>query len=117
MGLDLKKVFKKKETKEEKSELDQEIDAMIEALKGVDGESEQYAKICDNTKRLVEMKVLMDGSKEAKPEDIDRRNKLNINTIVTVGGYLVGMVLVLFFEADGGVIATKALQFLPKPRI
>lgn len=122
--MDIKKLFRKKEEvvekAEEKSKLDQELEVMIDSLKEVDGDSDQYAKICDNAKKVAELKVLVDAPKEVKevkPEEVDKSKKLNINTIVTVGGYLAGMILVLVFESDGGVITSRALQFLPKPRI
>ena len=113
---DLKKVFKKKEKeKSVKEKIDDELKVMLEALKNVDGESEKYNKIASNAKKVAELKAVYEQNEVN--DRSDGKPRLNPNTVVTAGSYIVGTLLVLLFEYDGGVIATRALQFLPKPRI
>lgn len=115
MELDFKKVFKKKEKpKTPKEAIDEEILVMLEGLKEVDGDSEKYGVICDNAKKVAEIRAICCEGEDSKRLD---RRKIDPNTVITAGAYIFGMVMILFFEADGGVIATRALQFLPKPRI
>jgi len=118
MELDLKKVFVKKEKKKKtKEKLDDELQVMIDSLKEIDGDSEQYGKICDNARKVAEISVLYD-QRTGKYEYADcKRKGLDPNTLITAGSYIVGMAMILLFEYDGGVLATRALQFLPKPRI
>lgn len=118
--MELKKIFRKKEEVKEKSKLDEEFDLMIDSLKEVDGDSDEYGKICENARKLAEMKALIDPRTEeikGRFDDGDKRQKLNANTVVTAVAYLAGMLLVLMFESDGGVITSRALQFIPRPKI
>ena len=113
---DLKKVFKKKEKeKTVKERIDDELKVMLEALKGVDGESTHYDKLVSNAKKVAELKAIYEENDVN--DRSDGKPRLNPNTVITAGSYIVGTLLVLMFEYDGGVIATRALQFLPKPRI
>ena len=116
--MDVKKLFRKKEDPKEK--LDEEILIMIEAMKEVDGtiEAAKYQTLCNNVKELVSIrKDLYESDKNVAGQKEDNRQKLNINTLITVGGYIASMLLILFFESDGNVITTRALQFIPKPKI
>ena len=88
---------------------------MIDSLSMVDGASDQYGRIADNAKKLAEIEAIKRG--DGEKENRKRERKIDPNTVLTVGGYIAGMVLIMLFESDGNVITTRALQFLPKPKM
>ena len=94
--------FKKQEHKETlDSKLDAEVLKSAEILKNLDPKSEEYARVVQNAKSLHELK--------------DDSSKLNINTVVSVGGSLLVCVMAIGFEKfGGGIFPWKMSGFMPK---
>lgn len=87
----------------EKSELDKAIDDIYREMSGVSADSDEYAKMVDQL-------VKLHGLKHNKnPARISR------DTLATVVGNLVGIVLIVAVEREN-ILTTKALNFLLKPK-
>ena len=94
-----------KSTKRDKrTELDKEIDDLIKRIRVTDPTNEDYPKLIGMAERLSGLK--------ATP-----REKINPNTILTIFGSIVGIVLVIGHEELGHVISSKALGFVLRGRV
>lgn len=91
----------KKERETLDNRLDSEILNAAKALENLDPKSDEYARIVRNAKSLHEIK--------------DDSSKLNINTVVSVGGSLLVCVLAIGFEKFGnGIFPWKISGFMPR---
>lgn len=91
--------FKKKE----KSKLDEAIEERISQLDSTIADPEEDQRVIDNLKELSDIKVQIEGA----------AHTINPNTIISAAGSLVGIALILNYERLG-VVASKALGFIPK---
>lgn len=95
-------LFKKKKDKETVRELlDYELLHSLEALEDLDPKSDGYERVIDNAKKIHDMQ--------------DNTNRLNVNTVVSVGGSILVCVLAIGFEKFGnGIFPWKMSGFMPK---
>lgn len=84
-----------------KSDLEKTRDEALSVLNDQDPFSDEYAKALEHVVTLSEL-----HAKEA-------REKLNMNTVWSVGGTLVAVAAIIGHE-KANVLTSKALQFLPK---
>jgi hypothetical protein len=89
----------------EPSKLDPLIEDVIMEMKGLDTDSEEYQTA------LTSLRVLYEA-KATEP----KRKELDPNTVASVAGSLAGIGLILLFEMRG-VITSKSMNFVPKPKI
>ena len=87
----------------EKTELDKAIDSVLEEMSALTADSEEYAK---DVKQLAELYKIRAG---------ERREQVSINTVLSVGGSLLGIGMIILFERNN-VVTSKALSFIIKPK-
>lgn len=92
------KLFKKKETK-----YNSEIDRILEKMKGLDVESNEYKKCLERLEVLAGLEV------EGKKEGIDK------NTILK-GAFSVASILIVLYYEKVNVITSKAFGLIGKGR-
>lgn len=102
-------MFNSRKTQPKLSALDGEIARLISEMSAMPGDSDEYKKSVDNLKMLYEAKQI-ESNLEAKPTTVD------VNTVITVAGNLIGILAILGFE-QAGVITSKGLNFVLKPKI
>jgi hypothetical protein len=93
---------------EESTDLQEEITALIEAMSDQDRTSEEYATMATVVKTLMEA--------HAVETTANKPNFPSADTMLSVGGSLVGILLIMSFE-KANVITTKSLNFIPKFKI
>ena len=89
---------------DKRTELEKEIDELINVIRETGPMHEDYSKLLGLVERLNDLKE--------KP-----REKINPNTILTLLGSILGIVLVIKHEELGHVISTKALSFVLRGRV
>lgn len=94
-------MFKKKNT--DVTELDELIDILQTLLHGLEPDSEDYNTLLGQLERLYKLKAL-------------GKERININTLLTILGNLAGILLILNFERVG-VVTSKALGFVLKTKL
>lgn len=87
----------------EKTKLDEAIDLVHEDMKMLDADQDSYAKM---VKQLAELYKIRSGQ---------QKEKVSINNLITVGGSLLGIGMIIVFERNN-VVTSKALSFVLKPR-
>lgn len=90
-------VFKKKHS------LKREIESVLKRMSELSPDSDEYAKMAKNLETLY--------SAASKSKD-----KVSLDTIVTVAGSLLGIILIINHEQTG-IITSKALGFIIKGRV
>lgn len=90
--------------RDKRTPLEKSIDEALEELHGLNPYSEEYAKAVANLERLGKLYSVMS------------RPKVDPNTLITAGCNLLGIGAILSYE-HLHVIASKALQFVIKPRL
>ena len=88
-----------------KTPLEVSIECAHAELQALDPHSEEYGRAVDNISRLEKIQL----SK--------RMPSLSPDTIIIAATNLLGIILILNHERAGNFIGTKALSFVPKPRI
>ena len=88
------------------SHLDEEIDRCLTQMEELDSNTDEYTAMAANLEVLYKSKT-----HDASFGGIDP------NTMLTVGGSLLSVALILFWEDTGHVVASKAMGFVNKPRI
>ena len=91
--------------KKEESVLDPVIAQAIKEMSVFDAESIEFKKASEALKTLVEAKAA-----EPKPK------KLDVNTVAVIAANLTGIAMILVFEKTGGIITSKAQNFVMKPK-
>jgi len=99
-------MFNLKFWEKKQSHIDEEIDRCLNQMELLSSDSEEYTKMASNLEVLYKARV---HSKELG-------NGINPNTLVTVGGSIASVVLILFWEQAGNVITSRATNFTPKIR-
>lgn len=93
----MKRIFTKKETS--KDLIEREKIAVLEEMECEHTDTEKYSKMVDNLSTLC---------------SLDKNsNSIDVNTVITVAGSLVGIMLILKYEKLD-IITSKALGFVPK---
>lgn len=87
----------------EKSELEQAISEVLFEMHGFGSESDEYAQQVDQLVKLHSLK------------ECERRQPVSRDTLLLVGGNIVGILLILSYER-ANVVTSKALSFLFKLR-
>jgi hypothetical protein len=90
--------------KNRKTKLDDVIEAVILKLEGLSPDSKEYQIIADNLERLY------------KARSYEKSNFVSPDTLAIIGGNLLGIALILWFEKTD-VITSKALGFVLKGRV
>ena len=81
------------------------IDKILLEMQGKDADSEEFAKMANQLEKLHKMKMA------ERPD-----SKFDYNTLIAVGGNLIGIVSILGFER-AHVVTSKALGFVLKSRV
>lgn len=89
--------------KREPNPVDQAIADLVSEMESMNGDTPEYAAMAKNLTEL----------HKAKSQLKDRR--ISPDTLLIVGGNLVGILLILNFER-AGVVASKALSFVMKTK-
>lgn len=95
-------MFRKKH--HEPSPVDEAIAELVSEMKATTGDTPEYATMVKNLEGLI----------KAKSHEKDRR--FSPDTLLIVGGNLVGILMILNFERVG-VVTSKALSFVLKSKI
>ena len=88
-----------------RSSLDECIDKVASDLKNMEPTDPSFETVSKNLKILIEAR------------DSEKSGKINVNTLLIVGGNLLGIIAVLGFESGGHVLTSKAANFIMKPHI
>ena len=109
--------------KDRRTNLEKEIDRVLEQLDSLrrDGQLFYDRVDCDDGSTryyLDERYVQLNKELERlyKMREVEKRNELNPNTILTVGGSVVSILGILIFEKTD-ILRTKALQFVIRGRV
>jgi len=89
----------------EPTPLDKAIDALVEELDTVTGDSKEYTAMSKNIVELHKAKYAIPAEKQRVSPDV----------VLTVAANLLGIVLILNFE-QAHAVASKAIGFVLKPR-
>lgn len=92
-------------TSADKTGLEEAIDKVLLEMSSKASDSEEFSKMVDQLEKLHKMKIA------EKPE-----SRVDINTLVAIGGNLAGIVAILGFER-AHVVTSKALGFVLKSRV
>jgi hypothetical protein len=92
----------------EDTDLQKAITALISQLDDRDGSTEEYTTMVSNVKVLVEARQLEEAT--------DKPNRPSADTMLSVGGSVLGILMILGFE-KANVITSKGLSFIPKIKI
>ena len=90
--------------RDKRSELETEIDILIGRIRRTEPTDENYSKLIGMVERLNALKG-------------EPREKISPNTILTVFGSILGIVLVIGHEEIGNVISSRALNFVLRGRV
>jgi hypothetical protein len=90
----------------EPSELQPVIDIILERMKYVDPESEEFAGLVARLDKLHAMKT----------SEKNNRRTVSPDAILTAGASILGILLIIGYERVN-VITTKALGFVSKPKL
>jgi hypothetical protein len=101
-------VFSQKPQEPEVHALDETISILIYELASMETGGEAH------TAAVADLKILMELRMAEKAAT--RKPRMDPNVIANIGGYLLGISFILGFE-KANVITTKAIQFVPRPRI
>jgi hypothetical protein len=122
-------VFTRKHPDDENTALENAIMKLISQMADQDGESDEYTKMADNLKTLMEARKienetdktefeaskLQSDARKAEAEarklevEVETRNRPSVDTIVTVAGSLAGILMVLSYER-AHVLTSKAMS-------
>lgn len=97
-------MFKKKKNEEVAPNVNELIKALQAQLLTVDTSSEQYPKLVEQLDKLYKIR------------GYEKPDKFSKDTMLAVGGNIVGIVLILSYE-QVSVISSKAFGLLVKPRV
>lgn len=92
----------------EDTDLQKAITALISQLDDHDASTEEYTTMVSNVKVLVEARQLEEAT--------DKPNRPSADTMLSVGGSVLGILMILGFE-KANVITSKGLSFIPKIKI
>lgn len=101
-------MFNRESKNDTPSDLEDEITRVISLMSDQNPDTEEYTTMVSNLKVLVEARQL--------DEATDAPNRLSADTMLSVGGSIVGVLLILGFE-KANVITSKGLSFIPKIKI
>jgi hypothetical protein len=101
-------VFNRESKPVESSDLEEEITRVIRTMSDENPQTEEYTTMVSNLKLLVEARQL--------DEATDKPNRPSADTMLSVGGSVLGILLILGFE-KANVITSKGLSFIPKIKI
>ena len=87
-----------------RSKLDEEIENLLSVLNNTPVDDDEYKLHLQTLERLMALK--------AKP-----REKLSANTMLTVAGSLIGIILVIRHEEVGNVISSKGFGLIMRGRV
>lgn len=105
--------------KDKRSVLEREVDEATEVLYNMPPWSHEYSLASRNIERLAKAQAEMDEAK-AKANPKAPRSKLDLNTVLTVGGSLAALGAVIWSQMDheegglGLILPQKDLGFVPK---
>lgn len=108
-----------KKKKDKRSSLEREISAATETLEDMCPWSPEYTTAANNIEMLARAQAEMDEAK-AKQHPTAPAAKVDINTILTVGGSLAALGAVIWSQMDhedgglGVILPTKELGFVPR---
>ena len=85
--------------KAKKTKLEHEIDSLISSMEEVEGDTEEYTAMAKNVETLCKAKSYV-GS-----------DRPDVNTLISVSGNLLGIILILNYEKLG-VITSKGMTFV-----
>jgi hypothetical protein len=88
---------------DEKTPVDRQIETVLEKMRQVGVDSEDYGRLMTHLERLTDLKCK------------GKKNPISSDTIVMVIGNLVGIVLIIAYEQKH-VLTSRALNQLPRPR-
>ena len=91
-------IFQKKESK-----LDEPIDELIAHMRGMEPDSEEYAKTLSHVERLVKLQCE------------ERGDRINMDTVLSVAGNLLGILTIVAYEQKH-VMVSKALGFVQRSK-
>lgn len=97
------KLLKEDMLAKRKKNLDVMIEDLEHAMIGADPDSEEYQTLLQRYDKLMHLKR-------------DAKSKVDPNTMLLVGGNLLGIIAILVYEKSG-IVTTKALGFILKPKI
>jgi hypothetical protein len=101
-------VFNREPKNVQPSDLQEEITRVIMTMSDQNPETEEYTTMVSNLKVLVEARQL--------DEATDTPYRPSADTMLSVGGSILGIVLILGFE-KANVITSKGLSFIPKIKL
>lgn len=99
-------MFKWFAKKDKSSSLEKEIENVLEIMQYHQPESDEYTTMASNLERLHKAKALI-------PE---RKCPIPVETLLTVAGSLLGIVLILKYEETDS-ITSKAIGFIVRGRV
>jgi hypothetical protein len=104
-----------KQVKVEKTLLEVEEDRLLEKLKDLDPDSDEYDAIIGHVETLQKCK-LEESKIELEKSKVKHGRRISKDTIAIIAGNLLGIGLILGFE-KANIITTKALGFILKGRV
>jgi hypothetical protein len=90
--------------KPEPSPIDPLIAECLGQMEHIDEATDEYTKMAQNLKTLVEAKAA-----EPKPK------KLDVNTVAVIAANLAGIAMILIAEKSGSIVTSKGMNFVMKP--
>lgn len=90
--------------KDKRTNLEVEIDLVIEKMRNVEPNTDEYTTMASNLERLYKLKA------------IDAGKKISPDTMALIVGNIAGLILIMSFEKTN-VITTKALGFVLRGRV
>lgn len=87
-----------------KTDLDKAIDSVFQEMETVNADSEEYSKMVQQLETLYKIR------------SSTKDNRVDVNTVVTVAGNLLGIVMILNYERLH-IVTTKALGFVMKTKL
>lgn len=122
-------MFTRKDPDDDRTALEETIMKLISEMANHEGTTEEYTKIADNLKTLMEarkienetektsaeMAKLLQEARRATAEahkleiEVEERHRPSVDTMVTVAGSLVGIVMILSYER-AHVLTSKAMS-------
>ena len=123
----------------EESKLDEVIDRILETMSGVEPDTKEYASMADQLAKIYKMKEIESNIRQKQDEtrmrqlesqancrlrevetalkksDLERANRVSLDTWATIGGHILGVVIIVGYER-ANVITSKALSFVMRLR-
>lgn len=87
-----------------KTDLDKAIDSVFQEMETINADSEEYSKMVQQLETLYKIR------------SSTKDNRVDVNTVVTVAGNLLGIVMILNYERLH-IVTTKALGFVMKTKL